>query len=119
DILKSYGALASREERDGKIVYMLDRITGRIPPPAEYAARLPKADAAPPAEASGKSDRPPKAEPSRRDAPRDQRSSGERDGRRERKKGRDDAQKGDGRGDGGKRRASVKTGGGHTMTADD
>ncbi len=42
DLLGGYEALPSRDERHEKISYMLDRITGRIAPPPEYLARLPK-----------------------------------------------------------------------------
>ncbi len=43
DLLGNYEALPSRDERHEKIGYMLDRITGRVPPPPEYLARLPTA----------------------------------------------------------------------------
>ena len=51
DLLGSYEALPSKDERDEKISYMLNRITGRVPPPPEYLARLPKE--VPPAEKRG------------------------------------------------------------------
>ncbi len=43
DILSGYEALATRDERHAKINYMLDRITGRVPPPPEYRDRIPEA----------------------------------------------------------------------------
>ncbi|MEP7292579.1 MAG: OB-fold nucleic acid binding domain-containing protein, partial [Chloroflexota bacterium] len=41
DILSVYEAVDGRDERSGKITYMLDRITGRVPPPPEYLSRMP------------------------------------------------------------------------------
>jgi ATP-dependent DNA helicase RecG len=41
DLLRVYEATESRDERHGKIDYMLDRITGRVPPPPEYLSRMP------------------------------------------------------------------------------
>ena len=38
DILSGYEALSAKDERPVKINYMLDRITGRMPPPPEYLA---------------------------------------------------------------------------------
>ena len=49
DILSGYEMLAARDERPVKINYMLDRITGRVPPPLEYLARMPEPAPAPPA----------------------------------------------------------------------
>lgn len=43
DILSGYEALETRDERHAKINYMLDRITGRVPPPPEYRERIPEA----------------------------------------------------------------------------
>ena len=40
DLLRVYEATESRDERHGKIDYMLDRITGRVPPPSEYLSRM-------------------------------------------------------------------------------
>ncbi len=47
DILSGYEALSAKDERPVKINYMLERITGRIPPPAEYAQRIPQVEAEP------------------------------------------------------------------------
>ncbi len=41
DTLGDYQDLETREERVEKIVYLLDRITNRIPPPQQYKDRLP------------------------------------------------------------------------------
>ncbi len=50
DSMGGYEAIALRDERHEKVSYMLDRITGRVPPPQEYLARLPQEE--PPAAAS-------------------------------------------------------------------
>ncbi|MFN8564292.1 MAG: ATP-dependent DNA helicase RecG [Anaerolineae bacterium] len=42
DILSAYDAVGSKDERLSRINYMLDRITGRIPPPPEYLQRMPQ-----------------------------------------------------------------------------
>ena len=47
DIMSGYETLAARDERPTKVNYMLDRITGRVPPPPEYLARIPEAPPAP------------------------------------------------------------------------
>jgi ATP-dependent DNA helicase RecG len=39
-IMTAYGSIESRTERLNQIQYMLDRITGRVPPPPEFAASL-------------------------------------------------------------------------------
>lgn len=39
-IMRQYDALDKKEERLKQIIYMLDRVTGRAPIPASYAARL-------------------------------------------------------------------------------
>lgn len=41
DTLDGYKELETREERVEKIVYLLDRITNRIPPPQNYKDRIP------------------------------------------------------------------------------
>ena len=40
DLLQSYDTIENRMERHERVSYMLDRITGRIPPPDEYKQRL-------------------------------------------------------------------------------
>ena len=47
DILSGYETLNMHDERPVKVNYMLDRITGRVPPPPEYLARMPEAPVAP------------------------------------------------------------------------
>ncbi len=41
DCLKDYDKIAPADNRKKKISYLLDRITNRIPPPAQYKSRLP------------------------------------------------------------------------------
>ncbi|MFW5691205.1 MAG: ATP-dependent DNA helicase RecG [Chloroflexota bacterium] len=45
DLLRHYHELDERTTRHDSITYMLDRITGRVPPPEEYARRLPEYEA--------------------------------------------------------------------------
>jgi ATP-dependent DNA helicase RecG len=40
DIMNEYEAIENRNERHTQVTYMLDRITGRVQPPAGYQARL-------------------------------------------------------------------------------
>lgn len=40
DTMQVYDGMESRDERHSRVSYMLDRITGRIPPPESYAQRL-------------------------------------------------------------------------------
>src|SRR5579871_2337952 len=48
DILSAYEAIPTKEDRAVKINYMLDRITGRVPPPPEYLAKMPPPPPPPP-----------------------------------------------------------------------
>ncbi|MCC6802764.1 MAG: ATP-dependent DNA helicase RecG, partial [Anaerolineae bacterium] len=57
DILSGYDTLPSRDERLTRINYMIDRITGRVPPPPEYLERIPAV--APPAPSPPAEDQPP------------------------------------------------------------
>ncbi len=41
DLLRNYEAIENRTERHNRVTYMMDRITGRVPPPPEYESRLP------------------------------------------------------------------------------
>ena len=41
DILIVYETFETRDERTARVNYMLDRITGRVPPPPEYLSRMP------------------------------------------------------------------------------
>ncbi len=76
DLLSRYRGVENKTERHKSVTYMLDRITGRVPPPAEYQARLDELRAAlprdepPPVEAPPEAQSaPPEARPSRQPAP--------------------------------------------------
>ena len=48
DLLHNYEEIDNRTERHNRVSYMLDRIMGRVPPPAEYESRLAEIAAAEP-----------------------------------------------------------------------
>jgi ATP-dependent DNA helicase RecG len=77
-LLRRYETVESKTERHTSISYMIDRITGRVPPPPEYRAPATQGDAMPSAEAP-----PPKTPPSPR--PPAQRPPRERPVRQERR----------------------------------
>lgn len=86
ELLKSYDEIDSKTERHKQITYMLDRITGRVPLPPEYAARLPAQE-----EQQEKRDSPPPPRPQERpEKPRDKQEQRrpEREERPERREGR-------------------------------
>ncbi|MBL8165429.1 MAG: ATP-dependent DNA helicase RecG [Anaerolineae bacterium] len=81
-LLRRYETIESKTERHTSITYMIDRITGRVPPPPEYRAPAVERDSAPNAESP-----PPKTPPTPR--PPAQRPPRERPGRQERGERRD------------------------------
>jgi ATP-dependent DNA helicase RecG len=44
DLLRTYEHIENKDERHNTVTYMMDRITGRVPPPPEYQAPEPPAD---------------------------------------------------------------------------
>ncbi len=71
DLMRRYQAAESKTERHKSVSYMLDRITGRVPPPADYQAKLSElqtaappqpAPSAPPVEAPAEQPAAPPAE---------------------------------------------------------